>query len=170
MRVRLGAPVAVALAVSAGCARSGEAPPDAGQVDPAATALHEERAPSTEPRDAGAAPHPLAIAPSMAPGVAPAAAASADRPDASRPLAEWMRDAATRAFNSGDLETIAGAFEQMAAWAPPGYANWTSIASDGSDAARAGSIEGVKAACRGCHTQYEAQYRATLASRRLSSR
>jgi hypothetical protein len=68
-----------------------------------------------------------------------------------------MRDAATPAYRSGDLETIAEAFEQMVAWAPPGFDHWKSIAIDGADAARAGSVEGVKAACRGCHTQYGAR-------------
>ncbi len=71
-----------------------------------------------------------------------------------------MRDAATPAFRSGDLESIADTFEEMVAWAPPGYANWRSISEDGAGAARAGSIEGVKAACRGCHTQYGAKYKA----------
>jgi hypothetical protein len=79
-----------------------------------------------------------------------------------------MRGPATQALDSGDLETIARAFEQMASWAPPGYANWASIAKDGSQAARAGSIEGVRAACRGCHTQYEAEYRSTLSTRPLT--
>jgi hypothetical protein len=79
-----------------------------------------------------------------------------------------MRGEATTAFNSGDLESIASTFDRMAPWAPPGYTNWASIALDGGRAARSGSIEGVKAACRGCHTQYMADYRAHLATRPLS--
>jgi len=79
-----------------------------------------------------------------------------------------MRGPATAAFRSGDLESIASTLEQMARWAPPGYANWTSIAEDGSAAARIGSLEGVKAACRGCHGQYRNDYRAHLATRPLS--
>jgi hypothetical protein len=75
-----------------------------------------------------------------------------------------MRDAATPAFNSGDLESIAITFEEMIPWAPAGYSNWRSISDDGAAAARAGSIEGVKAACRGCHTQYSARYKAQFQS------
>jgi hypothetical protein len=79
-----------------------------------------------------------------------------------------MRGPATSAFESGDIDAIARSFEQMAGWAPPGYENWRSIALDGSDAARVGHIEAVKAACRGCHVQYEARYKAELATRPLS--
>ena len=82
-------------------------------------------------------------------------------------MAEWMRGPATAAFRSGDLEAIARTFEQMAAWAPTGYPNWASISIDGSHAARVGALEAVKAACRGCHSQYEARYKAELGSRPL---
>jgi hypothetical protein len=80
-----------------------------------------------------------------------------------------MRGPTSAAFNSGDLEAIARSFEVMAGWTPPGasYENWGSIAMDGSAAARSGSLEGVKAACRGCHTAYEARYKADEAVRPL---
>jgi hypothetical protein len=79
-----------------------------------------------------------------------------------------MRGPATAALESGNLESIAGSFEQMAAWTPPeDYPNWRSISLDGSRAARAGDVEAVKAACRGCHAQYEARYKAQLPSRPL---
>jgi hypothetical protein len=79
-----------------------------------------------------------------------------------------MRGPATQAWSSGNLESIASAFDRMILWAPPGYPNWASIARDGSQAARAGSIEGVKAACRGCHAEYETQYKAGLSLRPLT--
>jgi hypothetical protein len=78
-----------------------------------------------------------------------------------------MRGSATAAFESGNLESIARSFEQMAAWAPAGYPNWASISIDGSAAARVGDIDAVKAACRGCHVQYEPRYKAELSTRPL---
>jgi hypothetical protein len=73
-----------------------------------------------------------------------------------------MRGPPTHAFDAKDLEAIAASFEQMAEWAPSGYANWTSICVDGAEAARVGNLEAVKAACRGCHTQYEERYKSEL--------
>lgn len=78
-----------------------------------------------------------------------------------------MRGPATTALASGDLEAIAGTFDQMATWAPKDYPNWSSIAVDGAAAARSGSLEAVKAACRVCHSQYEARYKAQLSTRPL---
>jgi len=135
------------------------------EVDPAATAPREQASPlSSADARPETTPKPLA---QNAASNAPAPSASAPPPPV-HPLAVWMRGPATQAVDSGDLESIARAFEQMLPWAPPGYANWSSIARDGSQAARAGSIDGVRAACRGCHSQYEAQYRSTFATRPLS--
>jgi hypothetical protein len=82
-------------------------------------------------------------------------------------MADWMRGPATRAFDAKDLEAIAASFEQMTKWAPSGYANWASICGDGAQAARVGNLEAVKAACRGCHTQYEERYKTELGTRPL---
>ncbi len=82
-----------------------------------------------------------------------------------------MRGPPSAALESGDLEAIAATFDQMAVWTPSEpatYENWRSIAVDGAAAARLGHLEAVKAACRGCHTQYEARYKAELSTRPLS--
>jgi hypothetical protein len=82
-----------------------------------------------------------------------------------------MKEHATTAMRQGDLFAIAAAFDQMAAFAPkappPAYANWVSISKDGAAAARAASMEGVKGACRGCHTQYRNAYKAEMRARPL---
>jgi hypothetical protein len=90
---------------------------------------------------------------------------------ADAPLLSWMKDHTAAAFRKGDSVALAAAFDQIATFAPkdPAYPNWASIARDGADAARAGSVEGVKAACRGCHEQYRAPYKATMRARRLGS-
>ncbi len=81
-----------------------------------------------------------------------------------------MRGPATAALLSGNIDRIAEAFEATARLDPrsPAYANWASISLDGANAARNGSIAGVKAACRGCHGQYQARYKAELSSRPLT--
>jgi len=88
---------------------------------------------------------------------------------AEAPLLFWMRDHMAPAMRQGDSMALAAAYEELATLAPKesGYPNWASIAKDGADAARAGSPEGVKAACRGCHAQYRATYKASLRARPL---
>jgi hypothetical protein len=139
---------------------------EAGATDASATP---DPAATTEPAARPgtiAAPTAASVsAPASAPEPNPSAVSSA--PTLVHPLAVWMRGPATAAFNTGNLESIGASFEQMAAWAPAGYRNWASIANDGSSAARAGSLEGVKAACRGCHAQYKSQYAVQLTSRPL---
>lgn len=169
VRASASAPLGLALGaflafLPAGCGRSTEVPADAAELDPAATAS--VPLPTETPASSASPAHRSAPEPSKGPG-APAPSASAAAREEARPLAVWMRGPATASFNSGDLEAIAISFERMIPWAPSGYANWASIAKDGADAARAGSMEGVKAACRGCHAQYRAPYMATFATRPL---
>ncbi len=85
------------------------------------------------------------------------------------PLRRWMQRNSSLAMRSGNLETLAGTLEKVATFAPqsPGYPNWFSIALDGAAAARAASMEGVRASCRGCHDQYKALYKAQLRARPL---
>jgi hypothetical protein len=82
-----------------------------------------------------------------------------------------MRDHPAKALRDGDLGALADSFDRIATLspkaAPPAYANWTSIAKDGADAARAASMPGVKGACRGCHTQYRNAYKAEMRARPL---
>jgi hypothetical protein len=149
-----------------GCSKASEA---TGPVDPAATVTAEPAEVDVRPeapripaatsragREAGAR-----VAESRRGSAPPASAGVA------HPLAAWMRGPATDALDSGNLEAIARTFEQMAAWAPKDYTNWASISVDGAEAARVGHIDAVKAACRGCHSQYEAGYKSELSTRPL---
>jgi hypothetical protein len=66
-----------------------------------------------------------------------------------------------------DMEALAIALDKIATLAPAaaGYGNWASIARDGASAAHAQSLEAVKAACRGCHTQYKDRYKKEMRDR-----
>jgi hypothetical protein len=85
------------------------------------------------------------------------------------PLLFWMQGHVATALRRSDLVTLGAALDELATFAPkdPAYANWASIAKDGADAARAGSLDGAKAACRGCHTQCRSSYKAAMRARRL---
>ncbi len=174
--------IALAVATTVGCGRPDDrgsapgAPTGSAPPDPAATTLPEP-APTDTPAPAadtrrpspqGASPPPPSDAPrppdraglTGRTGRRAAASASASSAPIAHPLADWMRGPVVAAWDSRDLESIARTFDQMARWAPPGYANWASIARDGAEATRAGSLEATKAACRGCHAEYEARYKA----------
>ena len=83
------------------------------------------------------------------------------------PLAAWMKANTAPAILNHDFEALATDLEKVATFAPPGYPNWSSIANDGADAARVQVLDAVKAACRGCHTQYKERYRKELRDRPL---
>lgn len=76
-----------------------------------------------------------------------------------------MKANAAAAMNAGDFDGLDAALTRIATFAPPGYPNWASIARDGADAARAQSLDAVKAACRGCHKQYRDRYRTEIRDR-----
>ncbi len=92
------------------------------------------------------------------------------KPDAGTyPLQAWMKANTAKAMAAGDLPALAAALDEVARFAPKekDYANWAPIARDGATAARAGTLEAVKAACRGCHWQYRVKYRKDLRDRPL---
>jgi hypothetical protein len=154
------------LVTLAACNRSSDA---ATNADPAATVLASAAPAPSRPPEPSRIPAVAALATTSQGGRASGSATSrASHAAAPHPLEDWMRGPATEAFLSGDLEVIARSFEQMGAWAPAtDYPNWKSICTDGAEAARFGSVEGVKAACRGCHVQYEKEYKQGLATRPL---
>jgi len=90
-------------------------------------------------------------------------------PAADFPLQAWMKANAATAMTTGDLFALAKALDSVATFAPPSkdYANWASIARDGANAARAGGLESVKAACRSCHNQYRTKYKTELRVRSI---
>jgi hypothetical protein len=76
-----------------------------------------------------------------------------------------MKKNTNPAMMAKDFPALVTALDTIATFAPPGYGNWASIAKDGANAARAADENGVKAACRSCHEQYKAKYRAELRTR-----
>ena len=81
------------------------------------------------------------------------------------PLYAWMKANTSAAMSSQDFDALATALTKAATFAPAGYTNWASIARDGADAAKAQSLDGVKAACRGCHNQYKDRYKKEMRDR-----
>jgi hypothetical protein len=70
-------------------------------------------------------------------------------------------------MSSQDFDGLATALDKVVSFAPAGYANWASISRDGADAARAQSLDGVKASCRGCHNQYKDKYKKEMRDRSI---
>jgi hypothetical protein len=80
-----------------------------------------------------------------------------------------MQNNAAPAMRANNLEDLAQALDKIATFAPtsPGYPNWASIAKDGATSARAASLDGTRASCRGCHDQYKVLYKAQFHARPL---
>jgi hypothetical protein len=76
-----------------------------------------------------------------------------------------MKANTSPAMMAEDLDELATALDKVVTFAPPGYTNWQSIARDGASAARALSLDGVKASCRSCHKQYKDRYKAEMRDR-----
>lgn len=171
---------ALAIAIAAACSKDDPPTPEptpAGAVPP----LDSAASPSAQPTPATsvvAPPPAVASATAVAPVPAPtapkataiAAAKSApacgDKPLPPCPLYSWMKANTSPAMSAEDFEGLAAALDKVATFAPPeGYANWASIAKDGANAARDGSLDGVKATCRSCHRQYKDKYKKELRDR-----
>jgi hypothetical protein len=76
-----------------------------------------------------------------------------------------MKANTSAAMNAQDFASLATALDKVVTFAPAGYTNWASISRDGADAARAQSLDGVKASCRGCHNQYKDRYKKEMRDR-----
>jgi hypothetical protein len=93
--------------------------------------------------------------------------ACGDKPAPPCPLAAWMKANASSAITSPNFDALAEVLDKIVAFAPDGYPNWASISRDGADAARAQSLDAVKASCRSCHNQYRGRYKAEMRARPL---
>jgi hypothetical protein len=78
-----------------------------------------------------------------------------------------MKANTSPAMSAQDFPALATALEKIVSFAPAGYTNWVSISRDGADAARAQTLDGVKASCRGCHNQYKDKYRKEMRDRAI---
>jgi len=137
-------------------------------------AVHEEDAATLAMEDADVeaprgAPTPVLARPGTTTAMATTRAAGADAGPSrvEAPLLWWMREHTAAALRQGDSTALAAALDQLVTFAPkePAYENWASIARDAADAARAGSVDGVKAACRECHAQYRNPYKDQMRAR-----
>jgi len=63
-------------------------------------------------------------------------------------------------MSAKDFKALVGIFNRIATMGPPGYPNWSSIAKNGAQAAQSEDNDGCKAACRQCHDQYKAKFKA----------
>jgi hypothetical protein len=81
------------------------------------------------------------------------------------PLYAWMKANTSAAMSAQDFDALAVALDKVVGFAPAGYPNWASIAKDGANAARAQSLDGVKASCRSCHNQYKDKYKKEMRDR-----
>ncbi len=93
------------------------------------------------------------------------AATCGDKPMPPCPLYAWMKANTSAAMSAQDFDALAVALDAVVAFAPHGYGNWASISKDGANAARAQSLDGVKASCRGCHNQYKDKYKKEMRDR-----
>jgi hypothetical protein len=74
------------------------------------------------------------------------------------------------AMASGDGPKIAAALRASSKLAPPGYGDWTKIATDGAAAVDAAKdadaiAAAAKAACKSCHGEYQKRYRTEMRER-----
>lgn len=88
-----------------------------------------------------------------------------DKPLPPCPLYAWMKANTSAAMSAQDFDALAVALDKVVRFAPAGYGNWASISKDGANAARAQSLDGVKASCRGCHNQYKDKYKKEMRDR-----
>jgi hypothetical protein len=80
-----------------------------------------------------------------------------------------MKANTSPAMSAQDFDGLSVALDKIVTLAPAGYTNWASIARDGAAAARAHSLDGVKASCRSCHNQYKDKYKKELRDRPIGS-
>jgi hypothetical protein len=76
-----------------------------------------------------------------------------------------MKANTAAAMSAQDFDALAASLDKVVPFAPAHYTNWASIARDGANAARAQSLDGVKASCRGCHNQYKEKYKKEMRDR-----
>ena len=163
----------VTLAV--GCSKPNVDAAPVAQRDPSLEAKPEVPAPSVEaPPNAAPSTTTDVTSPrkSTPTAVAPVAVVDAGptcgrKPLPDCPLQAWMKSHSAPAMASSDMPGLEAAFTRIAAFAPPGYPHWSSISKDGARAAHEAQMDAVKAACRSCHEQYKAKYKAELRPRAL---
>ena len=138
----------------------------AGVPSPSATASATASAKPTTSAATTAGTKPTGTA--TAAGFAPGTCGGKDQPKC--PLQAWMAGNMQPAMQSGDGPKIAAALRASAKLAPPGYGDWSKIATDGAAAVDAAKdpdsvAAAAKAACKSCHGEYQKRYRSEMRER-----
>jgi hypothetical protein len=176
--MRIAPFVMLAAAAIAACAGGGAAGPTAATVEvtPQAAAPASV-APATEVPDAATTPTAIddgdagemGEAATSAQATSVSVSADAARGDASImcgdaplpdcPLQSWMKANMAPAYQSRDWNLLSSRFYRVASVMPQDYTTWQQIAYDGAMAASSQDFDGVKRACKACHSTYQARYR-----------
>ncbi|MEO7111795.1 MAG: hypothetical protein ABI183_15240 [Polyangiaceae bacterium] len=76
------------------------------------------------------------------------------------PLQKWMRQNMAPALAAGDNAGLAAALDKVTKISPDAsWTTWSTLAKQGSDAAKRGDLAGAKASCKGCHDAYKDKYK-----------
>lgn len=75
------------------------------------------------------------------------------------PLQKWMISTMGPALAGGDTAALAKNLEKVASTSPDPSWAWAQTAKKGAEAAKAGNIAEVKAACKTCHDAHKDAYR-----------
>jgi len=97
----------------------------------------------------------------------PAGATCGKKPLPDCPLQKWMKDNMKPALDQKDSVALAKALDHVAEHPPSGFAGWDTIAKKGADAARAGDIDAVKAACKSCHDDQRPRFKKEIRDKPL---
>ena len=81
------------------------------------------------------------------------------------PMQGWMKSTMASATAADDAKKMAAAFEYLVTHAPPGYPEWVTMSKTGATKAKAGDLDGAKAACKDCHDAYKEKYKSTMRDR-----
>jgi hypothetical protein len=81
------------------------------------------------------------------------------------PMQRWMKTVMAGAASSGEGDKLAQALTYVLKHPPPGYDKWPALSQAGIDKAKAGDVDGAKAACKQCHDLYKEDYKATMRDR-----
>jgi hypothetical protein len=112
----------------------------------AITTFLSSRAPAAQPSDAAS--------------MAPSKDFSCGTKENPCPLQGWMKDNASKPGSPAEFEAF---FKKVAGFAPgAGFEKWATIANEGAAKAKGGDVEGAKAACKTCHTEYKAKYKSDI--------
>ena len=108
----------------------------------------------------------LASADGTNPSPPPASCGTSDNPC---PLQKWMRANMGAALAAADTDALAKALDHVAGLSPdPSWATWSQFAKQGSTAAAAKDMNGVKASCKSCHDAYKDKYKAQYRAKPFS--